>query len=269
MQPTKYWDHKYFCIYSNWLQTCGNFLLHDYCLCNRVLKDLQKWKEAPLDCVLLLLYQLQAFYLNETKWGLVGLGEYSIAPEYHFITFDHLDVQYLPTSSPDEIVQRIKEGASMIGNVPAPQLTPIARDQEHFPADTFTRTLSAQARSQSVISAGNMTFDPKLHCFNVKGLSGVTRVVTLFPKPSCSCPSTGDCYHILAVKLSVGMSTASEPAKRNLTRLRKKHTKQEGEKMWQKETSPKWHRGSRPWWDSSQYFIVRVVLMKTNCNISS
>ena len=88
-----------------------------------------------------------------------------------------------------------KRRKSMIGNIPAPQRTPIAKEQENLPEDTFTRMLSAQA--QSVISAGNITFDPKLHCFNVKGLSGVTRVVTLFPKPSCSCPSTGDCYHIL------------------------------------------------------------------------
>ena len=87
--------------------------------------------------------------------------------------------------------------------------------------DRFTRTLSAQARAQSVVCADNISFDPKLHCFNVKGLSGVTRVVTLFPKASCSCPSTGDCYHILAVKLSVGMSTASKPAQRSLTQLRK------------------------------------------------
>ena len=209
-----------------------------HCLSNRVLKDLQKWKEAPLDCVLLSLYQLQAFYLNETKRGLVGLGDYSIAPEYQFIRFDHLDVQYLPTSSPDEIVQRIKEGKSMIGNVPAPQRTPIAKEQENLPADTFTRTLSAQAWAQSVISAGNMTFDPKLHCFNVKGLSGVTRVVTLFPKPSCSCPSTGDCYHILAVKLSVGMSTASEPAKRNLTRLRKNTRSRKEKKCGRKRPRP-------------------------------
>ena len=76
-------------------------------LSNRVLKDLQNWKEAPLDCVVLSLYQLQVFYLNETKRGLVGVGEYSIAQEYQFVEFDHLDVQYLLTTSPDERVKRI------------------------------------------------------------------------------------------------------------------------------------------------------------------
>ena len=46
----------------------------------------------------------------------------------------------------------------------------------------------------------NITFDSKLHVFNVKGGSGVTRVVTLFPNATCSCPSMGDCYHVLAAK---------------------------------------------------------------------
>ena len=37
---------------------------------NRVIKDLQGWKEAPVDCVMLAVYQLQAFYLNEIRQGL-------------------------------------------------------------------------------------------------------------------------------------------------------------------------------------------------------
>ena len=61
----------------------------------RVLKDLQDWKEAPLDCVVLSLYQLQAFYLNETKRGLAGLGKYTIAPGFSLGFFQvvqhHLD----------------------------------------------------------------------------------------------------------------------------------------------------------------------------------
>ena len=56
-----------------------------------------------------------------------------------------------------------------------------------------------------ILDANSLSFDMKLHVLNIKGLSGITRVVTLFPKPSCSCPSTGECYHILAAKLSVGM----------------------------------------------------------------
>ena len=41
-----------------------------------VVKDLEDWKEAPLESLILSLYQLQAFYMNETKRGLAGLGNY-------------------------------------------------------------------------------------------------------------------------------------------------------------------------------------------------
>ena len=76
----------------------------------RVLKDLQDWKEAPLDSLVLSLYQLQAFYLNETKRGLAGLGNYNVAQKYHAVCLDQIAVQYLPTNSPEEIVKRIREG---------------------------------------------------------------------------------------------------------------------------------------------------------------
>lgn len=40
---------------------------------NRVVKDFQSWKEAPLDTVVLALYQLQVYYYNETKRGFAGI----------------------------------------------------------------------------------------------------------------------------------------------------------------------------------------------------
>ena len=39
---------------------------------NRVIKDFQSWKEAPLDSFVLALFQLQAYYGNEIKRGLAG-----------------------------------------------------------------------------------------------------------------------------------------------------------------------------------------------------
>ncbi len=47
---------------------------------NRVMKDLQGWKEAPLDCVVLALFLLQAHYTNEIKRGLSGMGEFHDIP---------------------------------------------------------------------------------------------------------------------------------------------------------------------------------------------
>lgn len=75
-----------------------------------MLKDLQEWKEAPLDRVVLSLYQLQAFYCNEIKRGLARLGEYTLAPEYKSLQIDGFHLEYIPTKTPEEIVQGIREG---------------------------------------------------------------------------------------------------------------------------------------------------------------
>ena len=75
-----------------------------------MLKDLQEWKEAPLDCVLLALYQLQAFYSNEIKRGFAGLGEYTVFPKYKSFHLEQFSEQYLPTCSPVDIVKNIRDG---------------------------------------------------------------------------------------------------------------------------------------------------------------
>jgi len=72
------------------------------------LKDLQGWKEAPVDCVVLSLFQLQSFYLNEVKRGLAGLGEYILLPEFCNLHEDF--VQSYEGRSPNEIVKSIKDG---------------------------------------------------------------------------------------------------------------------------------------------------------------
>ena len=54
-----------------------------------------------------------------------------------------------------------------------------------------------------------VSFDPHLKVFNVKGMSGTVRVVSLQPTATCSCPSVGECYHIKAIKEIVGLPRAS------------------------------------------------------------
>ena len=45
---------------------------------NTVLKNLQEWKEVPVDCIVLSLHLLQSFYMNEFKRGLTGQGNYHL-----------------------------------------------------------------------------------------------------------------------------------------------------------------------------------------------
>ena len=184
---------------------------------NRVMKDLQSWKEAPVDCMLLAIYQLQAFYLNEIRRGLAGVGEYHLTEEYATIHTTHAPVEYIPCSSPADIIEKIRHSAS---KKESDSITEEAEELEQATETKFS-CLSMHARAKTVLDKKNISFDPMLHVFNVKGESGITRVVTVFPRETCSCPSSGGCYHIQAVKLSLGLKDEKKPSTRSLTKLRK------------------------------------------------
>jgi hypothetical protein len=98
--------------------------------------------------------------------------------------------------------------------------------------------LSGEARAQLVVKADNISFDCKLHVFNVKGLSGTTRVVSLFPKPTCSCP-----WIFWRLLPHIGSPVfhwhghfreAGNEEKPNTTK--KEHKEQEGEEEWKEKT---------------------------------
>ena len=59
------------------------------------------------------------------------------------------------------------------------------------------------SRADELIKNDRIVFSPKLGTFTTKGTDNQPRVVTLFPE-KCSC-SIKSCYHILAVKKSLGM----------------------------------------------------------------
>ena len=61
--------------------------------------------------------------------------------------------------------------------------------------------------------------DPKLGTYIVIGSGGKPHVVRIFPSEFCSCPSTSECYHIMAVKMSLGIPHEKRK-KVNLTQLR-------------------------------------------------
>lgn len=177
------------------------------------MKNLVNWKEVPLDCLVLSLYQLQAFYYNEAKRAISGFGEYTIDDN---LPIPQVSTDYFVTCSP---VKRIKDGQQQTMNKEEPKQT--THMEKEVEKNDTGRYQSMHVRAELVLKADNISFDTKLHCFNIKGLSGVTRVVTLFPKETCSCPSTGTCYHIVAAKRVVGIPSAvSNTTQHNFTQLR-------------------------------------------------
>ena len=96
-------------------------------------------------------------------------------------------------------------------------------------APTRSRTQTqqlARKRAKRVLEQNKINLDPKLHTFTLLG-SKCTHV-TLFPRETCSCPSTSQCYCILAAKMRIGQNDESSGQMRiNLTQLRNVHSQKE------------------------------------------
>ena len=189
---------------------------------NRMMKDFQSWKEAPLDTLVLALYQLQVYYANEVRRGFAGLGQYHLAETYKSIKIDAQDVEYIRACTPDEIVHNIKERSGEQSEKHEQEKDKSCSERSEQAEDVHKKVpLSIHARATSVVENDQIAFNPRMYVFNVKGTSGITRVVTLFPQETCSCPSSGTCYHILAVKMSLGIKESSAPQRKNLAELRR------------------------------------------------
>ena len=204
---------------------------------NFVLKELQGWKEVKIDNAVLAFYQMQAYYSNEIRRGLAGMGEYHVLSQYSDVVSGMKEKELLPTCSPKEIVQRLQgkiaDENTTVTTVIA-NTTSIQGSEEIVSASSCKG--SAQYRTKLCIASGFVSFDAKLGVFLVKGTTGTARVVTVFPTETCSCPSKCDCYHILAVKMSIGIPAVNERRITNLSQLRK-NTRSKGDKKWQETSS--------------------------------
>ena len=78
-----------------------------------MLKQYQHWIEAPVDAIVLGLYHLQTYYNNEIQRGLSGLGIYSLRPAFTSLQRPQDEIITLKAYSPEEIVQRIRNEATM------------------------------------------------------------------------------------------------------------------------------------------------------------
>ncbi len=70
-----------------------------------------------------------------------------------------------------------------------------------------------------IVDQGLISHNQNLGVFTVKGTTGNAHAIRLFPSESCTCPASGGCYHILAVRISVGLEDKVKLKKINLTQL--------------------------------------------------
>ena len=90
---------------------------------------------------------------------------------------------------------------------------------------------SAYEQALSVVDKKHVKFNfNRLGTFTVTG-STVTRDMKIFPNPSCSCPETKICYHVMAVGLAFGLGNTSSKKCPNLPGLRKNAKQKELTKL--------------------------------------
>ena len=188
---------------------------------NLVFKQLQQWKEAPIDCMVLALNYLQGYYASEIARGQQKLGNYQLRSEFSSSLAMTLFLPDCKVYSPAEIVSQIKENMfCQPDNSLHLTLSSSDADASSDTSNSVIQDLSQKERAKRVIEENKISYDFKLRTFTVMG-STCPHVVTLHPKETCSCPSTTQCYHILAAKMGIGSQEDPKPKRINLTQLYK------------------------------------------------
>ncbi|XP_065681700.1 uncharacterized protein LOC136095284 [Hydra vulgaris] len=169
---------------------------------NAVIKKYQDWEEAPVDTMLIAMHRLQEFYLTEIRRSFGGFGPYTLNKSSHL----SINIEEIPRmEDPGLVIAELRAAT----NVPIKQLVP--------------PSIKVLSNILTVVH------NPTIKVFTVSGPDSKAEVVKLFPKESCTCPSSAMCCHILAVKHSVGVEHCSERRPLNLTNLRR-NSRKKGDK---------------------------------------
>jgi hypothetical protein len=111
------------------------------------------------------------------------------------------------TSRPEDLVKETKQRLAQFTNAET---------------DVINSNPTSYVRSQATLgSKDSIEFSAAMKCFLFKGTNGAVTVVKFTPKPTCSCRPVGTCYHIAAVRKSIGFIKTSVRRVANLTKLRK------------------------------------------------
>jgi len=157
--------------------------------------------------------------MNGISRGVCNQGNYHLHASFLHLLEQPEDVQFFDGCVlPKDIVKHIKKG--MIFN--ADKHVAVESEGGKQTINTgIVPPLSQTARAKALLESGKISFDLKLHLFNVLGSGDKPYVVRLFPAEYCCCPSKGVCYHIIAVKKSVGCTEELKSIAPNLALLQR------------------------------------------------
>ncbi|XP_042316660.1 uncharacterized protein LOC121927141 [Sceloporus undulatus] len=159
---------------------------------NKMIKDEMDWTDIPVDAMALTMYYMQTYFFYEFKRAYCGLGNYSLKMQFLHLQKSSLNVDF-PLFYPLETI---------IENIKSTQDQNRPRTGVEKPKNCH---MSQIALAKLCKDSGGVAFCSQSGTFTVRDVhSNKMQAVTLYPQPAyCSCRSTGQCYHVIAVQMSI------------------------------------------------------------------
>ncbi len=174
---------------------------------NYVIKSVINWKQNTPDIMVLILYYLQNYYINEFRRAARNLGIY------------HLN-KYFPSKYEIKIVENFIPLENIVQHVKGKIV-----NSSEIQQDADRKTVLSMAKYS--IDNNFITLSPSLQSFTMRSFRNprVNYDIQLWPKTSCTCPSRGKCYHIIACQMSLGMYDTKEKSSLNISEIMKENEK--------------------------------------------
>ena len=173
--------------------------------------SLLKWKEVPIDVLLLAIYCLPLYFLKEIKHGKAGIGSYALRAEQRSYSITVQEIPDLTVCSLENIIiiESIKNKTLSTEPIDGKMDIPLSREEE-------------------IIKSGKLVFSPQLGTFTVMGFSDLARMVRLYATEYCSCVVKTTSYHKIAVKKRIGLAIETRCKIKPTELKRKRKPKGEG-----------------------------------------
>lgn len=181
---------------------------------NAVFHRLQHWKQVPLDTIAVSMYHLCTFYHREIERGIHQGGTFQVKDEFDHLKRDPSLTPCLPVAiDPKKIVDHARSNISLEPSESKPLDSPPPTTSNN---QVGLAHIAINERRVKIVEDG---------AWVVMETDGITPcAVRLFPKETCTCPSTKTCYHITACRLMIGLPL-NEVGKCNVAELRRNHSK--------------------------------------------
>ena len=178
---------------------------------NNVMKQATDHKEVPIDKILLLFYNLQNYYINEFDRSTRGLGQYEPNSSHP----KKWTVKVKEFSPIDTIIKNIIENK----NLPSSKSNPIE-------IKNSDRTVALKV-AQKLITDDALKWAGKYFTCESYNKQDVY-MLSLNPKPKCSCGMKTTCAHLIALMMKMGVYEQDKKSKVNLFSFIKSKRKTKG-----------------------------------------